>query len=75
MQQAFRGRKTSPTQNIMAAVNFDLMFTPKQCYMMQEVEDHRLDGARMRTPHRQIIKMDVMMRGAKDRRNGKCKVG
>jgi hypothetical protein len=27
MQQAFRGRKTSPTQNVMAAVNFDLKFT------------------------------------------------
>jgi hypothetical protein len=27
MQQAFRGRKTRPTQNVMAAVNFDLKFT------------------------------------------------
>jgi hypothetical protein len=27
MQQAFRGRKHNPTQNMMAAVNFDLKFT------------------------------------------------
>ena len=27
MQQAFRGRKSSPTQNVMAAVSFDLKFT------------------------------------------------
>jgi hypothetical protein len=27
MQQAFRGRKTSPTQNLMVVVDFDLMFT------------------------------------------------
>jgi hypothetical protein len=27
MQQAFRGRKSNPTQNVMAAVNFDLKFT------------------------------------------------
>jgi hypothetical protein len=27
MQQAFRGRKTNPTQNVMAAVDFDLKFT------------------------------------------------
>jgi hypothetical protein len=27
MQQAFRGRKKDPTQNVMAAVNFDLKFT------------------------------------------------
>ena len=27
MQQAFRGRKSSPTHNVMAAVSFDLKFT------------------------------------------------
>ena len=27
MQQAFRGRKHNPTQNVMAAVDFDLKFT------------------------------------------------
>jgi hypothetical protein len=27
IQQAFRGRKTQPTQNVMAAVDFDLKFT------------------------------------------------
>ena len=27
MQQAFRDRKSSPTQNVMAAVSFDLKFT------------------------------------------------
>jgi hypothetical protein len=27
MQQAFRGRKQSPTQNVMAVVSFDLKFT------------------------------------------------
>jgi hypothetical protein len=27
MQQAFRGRKSNTTQNVMAAVNFDLKFT------------------------------------------------
>ena len=27
MQQSFRGRKKDPTQNIMAAVDFDLKFT------------------------------------------------
>jgi hypothetical protein len=27
MQQAFRGRKKDPTQNVMAVVNFDLKFT------------------------------------------------
>jgi hypothetical protein len=27
MQQAFRGRKTNPTQNVMVAVDFDLKFT------------------------------------------------
>jgi len=27
MQAAFRGRKSNPTQNIMAAVDFDLKFT------------------------------------------------
>jgi hypothetical protein len=27
MQQAFRGRKSNPTQNVMAAVDFDLKFT------------------------------------------------
>jgi hypothetical protein len=27
MQQAFRGRKSNLTQNVMAAVNFDLKFT------------------------------------------------
>jgi hypothetical protein len=27
MQQAFKGRKTNPTQNVMAAVDFDLKFT------------------------------------------------
>ena len=27
MQQAFRGRHKSPTQNVMAAVSFDLKFT------------------------------------------------
>jgi hypothetical protein len=27
MQQAFRGRKKDPTQNVMVAVDFDLMFT------------------------------------------------
>ena len=26
MQQAFRGRKTNPTQNVMVAVDFDLKF-------------------------------------------------
>jgi len=27
MQQAFRGRHNHPTQNVMAAVSFDLKFT------------------------------------------------
>jgi hypothetical protein len=27
MQQAFRGRKKDPTQNVMVAVDFDLKFT------------------------------------------------
>jgi hypothetical protein len=27
MQQAFRGRKKDPTQNVMVVVNFDLKFT------------------------------------------------
>jgi hypothetical protein len=27
MQQAFRGRKANPTQNVMAAMDFDLKFT------------------------------------------------
>jgi hypothetical protein len=27
MQQAFRGRKKDPTQNMMVAVNYDLKFT------------------------------------------------
>jgi hypothetical protein len=27
MQAAFKGRKHNPTQNVMAAVNFDLKFT------------------------------------------------
>jgi hypothetical protein len=27
MQAAFRGRKPSPTQNVMAVVSFDLRFT------------------------------------------------
>ena len=27
MQAAFRGRKHNPTQNVMAAVDFDLKFT------------------------------------------------
>jgi len=27
MQQAFRGWKTNPTQNVMVAVDFDLKFT------------------------------------------------
>jgi hypothetical protein len=27
MQQVFRGRKHNPTQNVMAAVDFDLKFT------------------------------------------------
>jgi hypothetical protein len=27
MQAAFRGRKNSPTQNVLAAVSFDLKFT------------------------------------------------
>ena len=27
MQQAFKGRKHNPTQNVMAAVDFDLKFT------------------------------------------------
>ena len=27
MQQAFRGRKHNPTQNVMVAVDFDLKFT------------------------------------------------
>jgi hypothetical protein len=27
MQQAFKGRKSNPTQNVMAAVSFDLKFT------------------------------------------------
>jgi hypothetical protein len=27
MQQAFRGRKKDPTQNVMAVVNFNLKFT------------------------------------------------
>jgi hypothetical protein len=27
MQQAFRGRKSNTTQNVMAVVNFDLKFT------------------------------------------------
>jgi hypothetical protein len=27
MQQAFRGRKSNPTQNVMAVVNFYLKFT------------------------------------------------
>jgi len=27
MQQAFRGRKSNPKQNVMAAVDFDLKFT------------------------------------------------
>jgi hypothetical protein len=27
MQQAFRGRRKDPTQNVMAAVGFDLKFT------------------------------------------------
>ena len=27
MQQAFRGRKHNPTQNVMAAVDFDIKFT------------------------------------------------
>jgi len=27
MQQAFRGRKHNPTQNMMAAMDFDLKFT------------------------------------------------
>ena len=27
MQQAFRGRKSNPIQNVMAAVDFDLKFT------------------------------------------------
>jgi hypothetical protein len=27
MQQAFRGRKSTTTQNVMAAVSFDLKFT------------------------------------------------
>ena len=27
MQQAFRGRKSNPTQNVMAVVDFDLKFT------------------------------------------------
>jgi hypothetical protein len=26
-QQAFRGRKSNPTQNVMAAISFDLKFT------------------------------------------------
>jgi hypothetical protein len=27
MQQAFRGRHKSPTQNVLATVNFDMKFT------------------------------------------------
>ena len=27
MQQAFRGRKSNPTQNVMVAMDFDLKFT------------------------------------------------
>jgi len=27
MQAAFRGRKSNPTQNVMAVVDFDLKFT------------------------------------------------
>ena len=27
MQQTFRGRKSNPTQNVMATVDFDLKFT------------------------------------------------
>ena len=27
LQAAFRGRKNAPTQNVLAAVNFDLKFT------------------------------------------------
>ena len=27
MQQAFRGRKSNPTQNMMAAMDFDMKFT------------------------------------------------
>ena len=27
MQQAFRGRKSNPTQNVMAVVDYDLKFT------------------------------------------------
>jgi hypothetical protein len=27
LQQAFRGRKKDPTQNVMAAMDFDLKFT------------------------------------------------
>jgi hypothetical protein len=27
MQQAFKGRKSNPIQNVMAAVSFDLKFT------------------------------------------------
>jgi hypothetical protein len=27
IQQAFRGRKTNPTQNVMVAVDYDLKFT------------------------------------------------
>jgi len=27
MQQTFRGRKSNPTQNVMAAMDFDLKFT------------------------------------------------
>jgi hypothetical protein len=40
MQQAFRGRKSNPTQNVMAAVDFDLKFT----YVLAGWEDSTHDA-------------------------------
>jgi hypothetical protein len=40
MQQAFRGRKKDPTQNVMVVVNYDLKFT----YVLTGWEDSAYDA-------------------------------
>jgi hypothetical protein len=54
MQQAFRGRKTSPTHNVMAVVNFDLKLKDlsgatfdDDCHAIMLEQDHYLDHCKV----------------------------
>lgn len=49
MEAAFRGRKSFPTQNVMAAVDFDLKFT----YVL---------AGRERTAHDAVVLADALER-------------